>query len=141
VIANVIEIVVPRENSDSGVAADQRAEDVRLGSEVEDGNLYTALWVEGIRLESGNLRDEILLGRIPVFMLGRRREDCICAHGNSSESCALVTEKRGDSTGVYASDSRNVISFAPGIQRLNHFVVRRFVREVLDNDRGTLNTT
>ena len=112
-VADAVEVVVPRQNSDGGATADERAKDVGLCAEIEDSDLHVASGIELVRGFGGDLIDEVLRGGIPVLFglgSGTRR---IGPDGKAAEGSTLVPKERGDSTRIHASDARDVIPLAP----------------------------
>lgn len=136
-----VEVVVPGEDSDLGVALDERPQDISLGSKVEDGNVNVSVRVEGVGLLGRDSVDEVLLAGLPVVLsLRRGLGNLLLSDGDPAEGRSLVSKKGRDGSGVDTRDSRDVVSLAPLVKGLDGEVVRVLERDVSHDDTGALDT-
>ena len=137
-VTDIVEVVVPRQDSDSGTTTDKRAKDVRLCAEVEHGDLHVTSGVQLVRRLRGDLGDKVLCRRIPVLLSLGRGKRRVGANGKAAEGRALVPKKGGDGTCVDASDARDVVPLAPRSDRFDGGVVRELLCDVGDHDGAAL---
>lgn len=133
-----VEVKVPREDGDGSVAADESTEDVGLGTKVEKRDLDASVGVQLVGLLGGDLVDKIFKGGVPVFLLSGGGKHGVGADGEATEGGTLVTEESCDGTGVDASDTGDIVAFAPRGDGLDAGVMRGLVRDVLDDDGSAL---
>lgn len=137
-IPDLVEVVVPGEDGDGSVAADERASDVGLGAKVEEGDLDASRGVELVNFFGGDLVDEVLLGRVPVLLGGRCREGGVLADGKSAEGGSLITQEGGDCSGIDTSDGRDVVTLAPRGEGLDGGVMGVFFSDISNDDGSAL---
>lgn len=70
-VTDGVEVKVPGEDGDTGVAPDEGTDDVGLGAEIEEGDVDVPIRVEGVDFFGGSLGDEVLLGGVPVLVVSR----------------------------------------------------------------------
>ena len=139
-VSDSVKVVVPRKDSDDRVTLDEAAQDVGLASKVEYGDTGSAaVGVEGEWLFDGCLGDQVFLGRVPVFAV-RRTCRRLIANGKATEGGSLVSEQRGDGSGVDAGKTGDVVSRTPLVQALDGLVVGVFKGDIGDDNTGTLDS-
>jgi hypothetical protein len=136
--ADSVEVGVPGEHGARRAAAHKRAEDVRLGAEVEHRDAHVAGRVERVLRARRRLRDERLPRRVPVCVRRGRRGRRVGPHRHPAQRRPLVPQDARDGTRVDVGEPRDVVPQAPVVERLDGRVVRVLFGEVGDNDRGRL---
>ena len=137
-VTNAVEVVVPGEDGDGGVAADKGASDVRFGSKVEEGDLDITGGVEGVDFLGRDLVDKVFEGGIPVLVCLGRGEGHIIANDKTAEGGSLVTEKGRDSSGINTSDTRDIVPLAPGCKRFDSLVVGETIGNITNDNTSAL---
>ena len=112
-VANLIEVEIPRKDGNGSTAADERTENVCLRAEVEHRNLHIAAGVEVIRSLCRDLVDEVLGSRVPILSGSGSRLRDVGAYGKTAERGTLITEEARDGPSIDTSDARNAEALAP----------------------------
>ena len=133
-----VEVVIPRKDGDGCTTADKGAENVGLGTKVQDRDFDFAVRVQLVRSLRGHLVDQVFQRGIPIFVSLGSGEGSVGAHSNTAKGGALVTEKAGNGTGVDASNAWNVVPQAPRGNGFHGGIVRKLFGDVPHDDTGAL---
>lgn len=138
-ISNLVEVIVPGEDSDGSSSAGECTKNVGLGTEVEERDFDISVRIESVNLAGRNLIYEVLDSRIPVFRI--LRSDVVSSPDREfRQSRTTVSEESRDGSGVNAGDSRNAVAVAPLVEGLDSLVVRVLLSQVGNDDSSALDT-
>lgn len=102
-IPDGVEVEIPGEDGHSSVPTDETTDDIRLGTEIEEGDVDVPLGVEGVDFLGRGLGDKVILGRIPVLCIFRSGlSDVFSPDGQPPKGRPLITQERGDGPRVHA---------------------------------------
>jgi hypothetical protein len=140
-ILDLVEVIVPRKDSDSSATSSETTQDVLLDTTINNSDLdITRLVVVKWHL-GGNASNQVLFVRIREGNVLRGMVNKgIVANSNLGKSGSLLSQQVNYSASVHTADGRDTKTLAPLTERFNGSPMRILSGIVVDNDTLNLNT-